>query len=49
MILHGQISNMNDPRQKADCMERYRRGDEDESTMKISFIDVKETKSAGFG
>jgi hypothetical protein len=41
VILHSQISDMNDQRQKADCMERYRRGDEDESSMKLSFIDAE--------
>jgi hypothetical protein len=41
MILYSQISDMNDRRQKADCMERYRRGDKDESSINISFIDAK--------
>jgi hypothetical protein len=44
VILHGQISDMNDRRQTADCMERYRRGDEDERTMKISFIDSQKRR-----
>jgi hypothetical protein len=40
--LHSQISDMNDQRQKTDyCVKRYRRGDEDESSMKLSFIDAE--------